>query len=50
MRLESEAVLTEISKSAPQLLQIFGDVLFRSLDFPYSDVIAERLKKMLPYD
>jgi len=47
-RMEAAAVLTEISKSAPQLLQIFGDVLFRSLDFPYSDVIADRLRKMLP--
>ena len=47
-RMEAAATLTEVVKSQPQLMPLIGDLLFRSLDFPYSDQIAERLKKMLP--
>lgn len=47
-RMETAATLTELVKSQPQMLPIIGDLLFRSLDFPYSDQIANRLKKMLP--
>lgn len=48
-RMEVSAVLTEMVKSQPDLMQIFGDVFFRSLDFPYADVIAERMKRMFPH-
>ena len=47
-RMEAAATLTEIVKSQPQLMPMIGDLLFRSLDFPYSDQIAARMKKMLP--
>jgi hypothetical protein len=47
-RMEAAATLTEVVKSQPQLMPLIGDLLFRSLDFPYSDQIAERMKKMLP--
>lgn len=47
-RMEAAATLTEVVKSQPQLMPFIGDLLFRSLDFPYSDQIAERMKKMLP--
>ena len=47
-RMEAAATLTEVVKSQPQLMPLIGDLLFRSLDFPYSDQIAQRLKKMLP--
>jgi hypothetical protein len=46
--MEAAATLTEVVKTQPQLMPLIGDLLFRSLDFPYSDQIAERLKKMLP--
>lgn len=47
-RMEAAATLTEVVKSQPQMMPLIGDLLFRSLDFPYSDQIAERLRKMLP--
>ena len=47
-RMETAATLTEILKGNPGLMQVMGDVFFRSLDFPYADEIAERMKKMLP--
>ena len=47
-RMEAAATLTEVVKSQPQMMPLIGDLLFRSLDFPYSDQIAQRLKKMLP--
>lgn len=47
-RMETAAVLTEIIKASPETFAIVGDVLFRSLDFPQSDLIAERLKRMMP--
>ena len=47
-RMEAAATLTEIVKSNPEMMPIVGDLLFRSLDFPHADQIAERLKKMLP--
>ena len=47
-RMEAAATLTEVVKTQPQLMPLIGDLLFRSLDFPYSDQIAERMKKMLP--
>ena len=47
-RMETAATLTEVLKGNPQLMGIMGDLFFRSLDFPYSDQIAERMKMMLP--
>ena len=47
-RMEAAATLTEVVKSQPQLMPFIGDLLFRSLDFPYSDQIAQRMKAMLP--
>lgn len=47
-RMEAAATLTEVLKGNPQLMGLMGDLFFRSLDFPYADQIAERMKKMLP--
>jgi hypothetical protein len=32
----------------PQLMQFAGDLIFKSMDLPYAEDIAERLKTMLP--
>lgn len=47
-RQEAAQVGMEILQGNPALTQIIGDIVFRSMDFPYADEIAERLKKTLP--
>lgn len=47
-RQEGAQMMTEALKSNPELTQIIGDLYFKSLDVPYADKIAERLKAMLP--
>ncbi len=39
-------VLTQVIQSYPPLMEIAGDLMFKSLDYPYADEIAERLGKM----
>jgi hypothetical protein len=46
-RQEGADFLTQVAQSSPDLMPIIGDVLFKSLDMPYADEIANRLKKML---
>lgn len=45
-----EAVDTQmqIIQAAPDLMQVMGDILFKNMDAPGSDKIAERLATMLP--
>lgn len=47
-RQEGADFLTQVAQSSPDLMPIVGDLLFKSMDMPYSEEIAERLKKMLP--
>lgn len=47
-RQEGAAQLTQIAQNNPQLMQVAGDLMFKALDIPYADKIAERLAKMLP--
>ena len=47
-RQESAAILGELAKSDPTLMQRAGDIIVRSLDFQDADKLAERLEKMLP--
>jgi len=47
-RQETWAVLTEFAQNNPQLLQIAGDIIFSSADFPGADKIADRFRKTLP--
>jgi hypothetical protein len=46
-RQEGADFLTQVAQSSPDLMPVIGDVLFKSLDMPYADEIANRLKKML---
>lgn len=47
-RMESAEAMTQILQGNPDLMQIIGDLYFKSLDMPYSDEIADRMKIMLP--
>jgi hypothetical protein len=47
-RQEAATMLNEVMKTSPPLMQIVGDLYFRSLDVPYAEQIADRLKAMLP--
>lgn len=47
-RQESAAVMTELAKSDPSLMQKAGDLIVRSLDFQDGEKLAERLEKTLP--
>ena len=40
--------MTELATKNPQLLQVAGDIVMKAYDFPFSDQLAERLKKTLP--
>lgn len=47
-RLESADAMMEISRGNPEFLNRFGDIIFKSQDWPGSEEIAERFQKMLP--
>lgn len=47
-RQEASEFLTQVVQSNPQMMQIAGDLMFKALDMPYAEEIAERMKKMLP--
>lgn len=47
-RQEAAAALTELASRNPQLMQVAGDIVMKSYDFPFSDALADRLKKTLP--
>ena len=47
-RQESQAVMVELARSDPSLMQKAGDIIVRSMDFQDADKLAERLAKTLP--
>ncbi len=47
-RQESEAFLTDIIKGNPQMMNVVGDLLFKYSDVAGAEVIAARVKKMIP--
>lgn len=47
-RQEAFEAISQILQTAPQLVNIVGDLLFKSADFPMSEDIAERLERMVP--
>ena len=47
-RLESADAMMEISRGNPDFLMQFGDIVFKSQDWPGAEQIAARFKKMLP--
>lgn len=47
-RQEAADFMTQIAQANPQLMPIIGDLMFKAMDMPYAEEIAERMKKMLP--
>ena len=47
-RMESFSTMQQLIQSAPTLLPMFGDVMFKQSDMAGADLVAERFKKMLP--
>jgi hypothetical protein len=47
-RQEAAETYFNMAKSDPALSQIAGDLMYKALDVPYADEIAERYKLMLP--
>lgn len=47
-RQEAAETLTELSSRNPQIMQVAGDIVMRSFDFPMAEEMAKRLEKTLP--
>jgi hypothetical protein len=47
-RQEAAAAMTQMVAADPNLMQVAGDLLFRNLDFPGADIIADRLAAANP--
>ena len=47
-RQEAAEMQLQVIQAAPELMPVMGDILFKNMDAPGSDEIAERLKTMLP--
>lgn len=47
-RQEAAAAMGELFQGNPQMMQLIGDLFFRSQDWPMAEEIADRLKLMLP--
>ena len=48
LRQEAAEVYGELGAKNPALMQIAGDLIFKSLDYPYADEIAKRWQTILP--
>lgn len=47
-RMETVNILTQLMSADPEIAKIGSDILFKNMDFPGADVLAQRLYKMLP--
>jgi len=47
-RMEAAEAMLKITEGKPEVLQVIGDLMFKSMDWPMADQIAERFKKLLP--
>lgn len=47
-REEAANAILQLTQNAPQLFGVVGDLLVKSMDWPYADEIARRLRLMLP--
>jgi hypothetical protein len=48
LRQEAAEVYGEMARTDPMMMQIAGDLIHKSTDYPYSEQIAERYAAMLP--
>ena len=47
-RQEAFNAFTQIVQTAPQIMQVAGDLLFKAADFPMAEELAERLQRLVP--
>lgn len=47
-RQEAVEAMMQLTQSAPQFLQVAGDIMVRNMDWPGAQEIADRMYKMLP--
>lgn len=47
-RQEATELYTQLGTAVPQLWAVAGDLIMKSMDLPYADKMAERMKLMLP--
>lgn len=47
-RMESFDTMQQLVQTAPNMLPMFGDILFKNSDMAGADIVAERFKMMLP--
>lgn len=47
-RQEAFNALSQIAQKSPQMMQLIGDLVMKSADFPLADEMAERLHRMVP--
>lgn len=47
-RQEAAQTMMDMIGQKPELMQVFGDLMFKNLDVPGADVIAKRIKRMIP--
>jgi hypothetical protein len=48
LRQEAAETYGQLAQSFPEIMQIAGDLVFKSMDLPYADEIGERLRTLLP--
>lgn len=48
LRQEAAETYSQLGQSFPDLMPVAGDLIFKSMDLPYADDIAERLRTLLP--
>lgn len=47
-RQEAAETYLQLAQAAPQVMGVAGDLVFKAMDLPYSEDIADRLRAMLP--
>jgi hypothetical protein len=47
-RQEAAETYLQLAQASPEVMGVAGDLIFKAMDLPYSEDIAERLKAMLP--
>jgi hypothetical protein len=47
-RQEASETYLQLAQASPEVMAVAGDLVFKAMDLPYSEDIADRLKAMLP--
>jgi hypothetical protein len=47
-RQEAVEAMMQLTQSAPEIMQVAGDIIVRTMDFPMAEELADRLKMALP--